>query len=211
MHSMSFIRTTLTLVWLVCVAMLIASCSTGSKPARFYLLTPMPEGGDVPPSAVPEDTPRIGVGPLSFPDYLLRPPIATYSSANELYYAEFDRWAESLGDNFARVLAMNLSDLLGTDNIVTYPWQSTTPVTYQLTVEVSSFELRADGDVWLIARWNVIHRPELKNIHRQKTSIRRTLEREDEKRIDYGALAALMSEMVGELSREIVSELAERR
>ena len=47
--------------------------------------------------------------------------------------------------------------------------------------------------------------------NRPQSVITRTLPREDEKKIDYGALTALMSDMVGELSREIVLEVARVR
>ena len=59
----------------------------------------------------------IGVGPIRFPDYLDRPGIVTRSSGNTIEIAEFDLWAGSLKDDFMRILAENLSILLGTEKM----------------------------------------------------------------------------------------------
>ena len=89
----------------------------------------------------------LGIGPVALPDYLDRPEIVTRSSGNELSLADFDQWAGRLEDNFTRVLAENLSSILETDRVSLYPWKSSTPVDFQVTVEVSRFERAANGAI----------------------------------------------------------------
>jgi uncharacterized lipoprotein YmbA len=81
----------------------------------------------------------VGIDQLKFPDFLLRPQIVTQSSANKMDYAEYDRWAESLDENFSRVMAENLSKLIPTENVYVFPWKSSTVIHYRLTFAVTQF------------------------------------------------------------------------
>ncbi len=195
-------------LWALSVLILLMGLSAGcggTKPSRFYTLTSMPPAEQTAAPATTAHETVLGLGPVTFPDYLLRPPIATYAGTNQIYYAEFDRWAEPLGDNFARVLGDNLSGLLGTEYIALYPWQPASEITYQVAVDVTGFELRTDGEIWLVARWRIVHRQELETLSRHKSEFHQAFAYE--KKIDYGELTRVMSTMVAELSREIAAEI----
>jgi uncharacterized lipoprotein YmbA len=122
-----------------------------SKPSRYYLLSALSPTQ----SAKQDQAVSVGIGPIEFPEYLDRPQIVTRGSRNRLYLGEFDRWAEPLEKNFARVLAENLSALLSTDDIVQYPWKRTARVDYQIIVKVYRFDATLGGDTVLHARWTV--------------------------------------------------------
>ncbi len=97
----------------------------------------------------------LGLGPIRFPDYLDRTDIVTRMGANRLLISQNDHWAEPLRNNFARVLAHNLSSLLGTQQIVSFPWYSSTHIDYQVAITVDRFECDSQGNAHLAARWTI--------------------------------------------------------
>jgi uncharacterized lipoprotein YmbA len=188
--------------WMVlaCSVFLFLPGCGKSKPSRFYVLSPLPPGNVAPPQEL-----AIGIGPLKFPDYLLRPQIATQEKANQLKYAEYDRWAESLDDNFARILAGNLSQLIPTDKVHIYPWLEIMRVQYQLLVEVTRFGQTEDGSIVLTVYWSVLDHAKRVDLLQRRSRFSRPAPAASPP--DYAALAAGMSELVGEFSREVAQAL----
>src|SRR6266540_6222252 len=99
------------------VAALIGLGACASTPSRFYILNTLPVS-EMTPATAAERGPVIGVGPITLPKYLDRPQIVTRASRNQLTLGEFDRWAESLQENFSSVLVENLALLIPTDHIL---------------------------------------------------------------------------------------------
>jgi uncharacterized lipoprotein YmbA len=97
----------------------------------------------------------IGVGPVELPKYINRPHIVTRAIQNEIQIEEFERWAEPIDSNFFRVLADNLSILLQTDNIVSFPAKRSTNVDYQVAVTVTRFDGVVGENALLRARWSI--------------------------------------------------------
>src|SRR6266487_3197965 len=122
-------------------------------PSRFFALTSLPRTGQRAQDAAGTNALALGIGPIKFPGYLDRQQFVTRISQNRFAVAENDRWAEPLEENFSRVLSQNLSILLHTDRMVTYPWERSQQPTYQVQVEVLRFEPNAEHLVELWARW----------------------------------------------------------
>jgi len=167
------------------------------QPTHFYVLTAL---------AQPADTPTrrhlvVGLGPVTLPDYLARPEMVTRVASNQLRFDEYNRWGESLKDNFTRVLASNLDTLLNLDHIVPYPWYSNTPMDCTVVVTVLRFETQPDGDVALYARWGIgdgkghTYASRDSELHRPGGSPMET--------------AAALSELLADLSRDIAGGLSE--
>ena len=113
-----------TTVVLTALLILLGGCSS-SSPTRFYVLRSWSDSMNK-KELQPSDRERcvsIGVGPVKVADYLDRPQIVTRVTPNEVKIAEFDQWAEPLGQNISRVLADNLSALLCTKVVVVFPWR----------------------------------------------------------------------------------------
>ncbi len=180
-----------------------AGCATPSPPARFYVLNSLagPEVGHVAEKQPARNT-AIGVGPVIFPEYLQRPQIVTRSGANELRLDEFNRWAGSLEKDFNRVVAENLSQLLDTDTVITYPWTQTMPLDYQIEMEVAHFDGSLGGDVSLKVRWAVFGRKGDSPLFVRMSDIT-----EPSGGSGYGELVAAHSRAVDRLSREIAVAL----
>jgi len=96
---------------------------------------------------------EFGVGPIHLPRYLDQDQLVIRVSQNRVTLSENDRWAESLEDNIGQVLARNFSILLRSGPVILYPWPAQQRPTYQLEIEVLSFEPDTAGTAHLAARW----------------------------------------------------------
>lgn len=112
-----------------------------SSPSRFYLLDAAPAESAAAVSDPGEDMAlRIGLSRISVPSYLDRPQIVSRLPHNQLEYAEFHRWGESLGDGISRVVRANLVEFTGSQQITAYPWHQDFPRDYNLHLIILAFE-----------------------------------------------------------------------
>jgi uncharacterized protein len=144
-------------LFVVGTTLLLSGCSSLLAPRRdeskFYVLSPLPESEA--PAGANASALAIAIGPVRFPDYLLRLQIATRANSNRINYSEFDRWAEPLETTFVRVLSQNLSILLGTSRVVEVPGFALAKYDYEIPMQVMQFECDATGTAHLAARWRV--------------------------------------------------------
>lgn len=189
------------------IGSLIAGCGTFSPkpdPSRFFTLSPLPQVEEsMAKNSGSQEGVLLGIGPIKFPGYLDRQEIMVRSAQNRFEVSENDRWAEPLEENFARVLTQNLSVLLRTDRIVTYPWPVDRKPTYQIEIDVLRFEANSARDAQLFARWAISDGGNKKIISVKET---RVLRQAKEKSTE-GSVAAL-SEALGDLSREIADAVS---
>ncbi|MFN7951204.1 MAG: PqiC family protein [bacterium] len=121
-------------------------------PTRFFVLAAAPATA---PAGALDPSRTLGLGPIDIPSYLQRPELVVRESATEIRPSSFDRWSESLDKGIARVLAQDLSTRLGLDRVTPYPWYATQEPTYQVRIDLRSFEATAKGEIQLSARWDV--------------------------------------------------------
>ena len=169
-----------------------------SKPSRFYLLSPMAEPRDGRPAFPGANEITIGIGPVDLPPYVDRPQIVTRSGDNRLHLAEYDRWAEPLKQGMVRVLAENLSTVVGTDHIVLFPWKGSGTPDYQIVVVVTRFDTTAAGTAILTARWSVLGKGEQYKPMTRQSAVNRQAESQS-----YEAIVAAQSWAIAKLSEEI--------
>jgi uncharacterized protein len=140
----------------------------------------------------------LGVGPVRLPAYLDRREIVMRVAPSRFDLSENDRWAEPLDENLTHVLTQNLSILLGSDQIIPYPWPLDQKPHYRVEIQVLRFESNSAGEAQLSARWAVIDDTGKETPNLKASRLTR---RAKEKSTD-GSVAAL-SETVADLSREI--------
>jgi uncharacterized lipoprotein YmbA len=181
---------------------LAAACSNPfnaeREPTNFFVLTALPQAQTMAPET--RSGPMIGVVPVRLPDYLNHNVIVTRESDNELALAKFNEWAAPLSANVTSVLTENLSMLIPTDRITTIP--SNVAIDREIAVEIINFERDAKGDVVLLARWTI-----LGDSGRRLLAMRRSGFRAEDVPMEYAAIAAAMSQLLGELSRDIAAEI----
>jgi uncharacterized protein len=136
-----------------CVA---AACNPlAAQPDRtqYFLLAPVGSAAAVSTSSTAQLS--LGVGPIKFPEYLKRPGLVTRTSSDRLTVSDEKRWAEPLDQNFESTLCQNLSRILGTQRITTYPWYADTHIDYQVELWVMHFEADENGQAQLSAVWTI--------------------------------------------------------
>ena len=185
------------------ITLLLAGCGSSSQRVEFYTLNPLT--GLQAEANIPATDQKlsIGIGPVEIPQTLDRPQIVTRSGPNKLNIDEFNRWAGRLDENFARVLAQNISSLLGTDQVAVYPWQTDFKPRYRIALKISYFEGQWGKDVLLEAIWSVTGQQSQQTHTQRKSVINEPLSPEP----DYEALVAAHSRAIAQLSREIVKEI----
>lgn len=170
-----------------------------SVPTDYYLLSALPRTEQ---TAAVKDAPTVGVFPVRLPAYLDRTSMVTRTSANELDLAQFDAWGAPLSQNMTSVIAENLSILIPSERVFPAPVNIAIPINYEVAVDVVEFERDPAGTVRLAARWSL-----MSDGGRQVYALRRSGFEIGGVPMDYDAIAAAMSNLLGELSKDIAAEI----
>ena len=180
------------------VAALAAGCA--SSPSRFYTLSANAT------ASTAQSKLAIAIGPVTVPAAVDQPQIVVNTSANQVSFDEFNRWASPLQDNLARVVAENLVAILGTPRVTMYPLTLSSDIDYRVQIEVRSFESTLGKQAALDAVWSV------RRMKTGKTDTGRTSVRESVADASYDALAAAHSRAALRMSQDIAAmiEVLER-
>ena len=185
---------------LALLALTAAGCS-GTAATRFYSLA------SVEPPAAESARPSgqgtaVAVGAVTLPAYLDRPQVVTRSGVYAVDLAEFDRWSEPLQDMVPRVIAENLSVLLGSDQVYLSPRRQLPGLTHQVDIAIDRFDLDDQDRVVLAARWDLIERSRDEVVSSRKVTITEAAADRS-----YDAIVAAMSKALALLSRDIAERL----
>jgi uncharacterized lipoprotein YmbA len=185
-------------------SLLVTGCSIlAPQPdtSQFFVLAPLPNtdtqrGGS---ESLPLPNAMLGLGPIKLPPYLDRNEIAVRVSPTQVTYSTTARWAEPLTVNVSRVLLQNLSQLLGTNRIVIYPWSNAVAVAYQIRIELLSFEATKSGEAQLTARYGILRGGERQPLVVREVNFSRPAA------TDTAAAVTALSTLLGDLSRDIAA------
>jgi uncharacterized lipoprotein YmbA len=129
----------------------LAGCSD-LPPAKLYALTPVPGN----PAATLADrvgTATILVVPVKLPDYLDREQLVHRIGPNEVKLDDDHRWAERPSNGLMRILAIDLSGLLGTEVRVISGSRPLGPQ-IEVVLDLLRFEIDQDGRAVMAGRWS---------------------------------------------------------
>ncbi len=143
---------TLLATWSIALAAGCSFLSPRPDPTKFYVLTAITSADSTTPVQSLGHL-AIGLGPVKLPDYLAHAEVVTRVASNRVELSAADRWAEPLDESFRRVLARDLATLLGTDQVMPFPWDLSTALDYRIEVTVEHFERDASGGTQLAASW----------------------------------------------------------
>jgi len=183
-------------VFILMMPIAVAACST-STPSRFYTLNSVSSI-----ESQPDVNTSVAVGPVTIPDTVNRPQFVVTVGPNRVAIDEYERWAAPLDDSISRVVAGNLSVLLGKSQVVRAPLTNFDPA-FKVTIDIQRFESVAGESVTDDAVWIV---------RRSKDGITRsgrTLARETVQSKDFEALAAAHSRALEQVSRDIAAAIRE--
>jgi len=155
---------------------------------------------------------RVGAQPLfvevsfvKMPSYLLRDSMVVRKSADEVEYLETALWAERLDQSFRQTLAENLSLLLASDRAYLAAAERDRAVV-RVSVDVEQFDVDAEGRGTLLAAWRLTAAGSDKPIQSGQA---RLIRPGPSPRGHPQAIAATLSELVAEFSRDLAPALRE--
>lgn len=138
-------------VYFLLAAGWLSACSLGGStpPSRFYVLTAGPANllnGELPVT--------VSLGPVTLPDAVLRPQIASRPEPARMVYAEYHRWAGDLRANVEQVLLRGLSERLG-KNVVHLAEGGDIDTEYRLAVHFLRFDGTPGQRAVLEGQWRL--------------------------------------------------------
>ena len=175
------------------LAVVAAGCS--SAPSRFYTLNSTATGDGATNSNV-----AVIVGPVSIPGEVDRPQFTVQVAPNRVAVDEFNRWAAPLSENIARVVAGDLSVLLGTPRVAAMPAANFT-ADYQVTINIQRFETVPGKSVLVDAVW-VVRPPSGGTAQSGRTVASETVSDDS-----YDSLAAAHSRALAKVSGDIAAAI----
>jgi uncharacterized protein len=178
------------------ISVLIAGCAS-STPSRFYTLSTTAA-----PGTKPQADYSVSVGPVTVPAVVDRQQMAIKTGSNQVFLDENERWASPLKDNITRVVADDLSELLGTSQVTLYPQSPAIGASYRVIIDILRFEMELGKAATLDALWivNPASAPKDEKAHRI-----RKIYTEPVTGGSYAELAAAQSRALGKLSADIAA------
>jgi uncharacterized lipoprotein YmbA len=184
------------------LGLVLGGCAT-SPPAQYYTLAPL-QPPDVKAPSVPAFT--VALGPVITPEMLQRPQIATRTSAHQVSFSDFHKWAGTLADETKRVLVVNLNILLAGEHAAVTTDDMAIDPDYRVVVNINRFDGRPGGSIWLNAVWAL-------KSQKGKTAmaVNQSVIEEPVGGQEYPDLVSAQSRAIGRLSREIAAGIASAR
>jgi uncharacterized lipoprotein YmbA len=188
------------------IGMSLTGCLGFLKPspssARYFVLTPLP-ATDRPATA--SGTLALGVGQVKLPAYLFNTSLAVRKGTNEIVYSPWALWAERLDSGIQRVLAANLATFLHTDHVRLSAWRSE-EVSAEVYVAIEQFEVGADGQGVLVARWRILSAGGESMLRAGEIHCKRQGPPPDQ---DPSGAVAMLSRLMGDLTCELAQAVRE--
>lgn len=97
----------------------------------------------------------VAVGPISVPEVVDRQQIVVRTGPNQVFIDEFHRWGSPLRDDIARVVAGNLSALLGAPQVSVFPHPTFSSAKYRVAINVMVFDSTPGESAALDAVWGI--------------------------------------------------------
>lgn len=200
--------------WIAALMLMISLLSGCFKtnpvtPTRFYVLNPT----QYEKSLIREENQlnskshkmlSLEIVSLHLPQYLEKPQIVTRKGENRLEMAEYHQWGGNLRKNMIRVIAQNMSQLLGTPNVAMAPFRPRTNTDFRIEVEVMKFEPDNRGQVKFSAQWRLLSGKDSSPLAIQITELESTIA---ESPLDFDHTISVMSDLLGDFCFIICKEI----
>ncbi len=180
--------------------LMVSGCGSISPSPSFYLLDHLESG--IAGAPLPENI-SIGIGPVRIPAHLDRAEIVTRNNDSQVTIREFHRWAAPLNQQLMASFVINLTALLGTPNVISYPWDRARRPVFRVDVTILRMD-RSAGKTVLDAVWDIRHM--------KKDRVLMTRHVEYAVNLASGEVAAYVaaqSQAINALSRQIAQKVTE--
>lgn len=150
---------------LALAAVLGLGACAGTPPSHFFLLgPPAQEVGQASSPAAPQPAkpgaPLLFVDPVIVATYADRSQMVTRQADGQVGFAEFQVWAEPIGNLITTTLVDDIGRRLGPDRVMATPPRLDFDAPYRLTVDVLRFDVDAQNRAVVDARWTLLRSPD---------------------------------------------------
>jgi len=133
------------------LSLLLLLASFGSSPPSHLYRLPPGHG-----ALGGEQSPSLGIGPIEIPEFLNRSALLYTRGENRLLVSGSDLWGEPLAQGIQRIVGLNLAQLLNTENLSYFPWDSRHPPQYGIRIRVLDLDANEQAAT-LTADWTLFH------------------------------------------------------
>ena len=186
------------MVGLLC---LVAACGSSPK-TEFYMLS-ADEGSAM--QANISEGPAVGVWTVILPEVLDRSEIVTRENQYKIKMADFSWWAGALDQNMTLMVAVQLSQHLQSNRVVTAPWPTYVKNDYQVIILVSRFDGELGGEAVLRGLWNILDGEGEKELNKQVFEFK--INAADS---TYQAMVEAMSRLTVQLAGQLVDGIIDQ-
>ncbi len=185
--------------WLLLGLLLsVSACSTTGVKSQYYSLYARQASPAGLEAVVAEP---MGIGPVQLPGQLQRKQILSYSAGQQVKLASHALWAEDLDTLISRVLAQDVSILLGNPHVLSYPWGVQKRPSTRVAITILELGGPLGGDISLEARWQLLGAD---GEERLPGSARLSKQTQD---ASYECYVRTINELLSELAREVATTL----
>lgn len=184
-------------ILLLAVFTLLTSGCASSPQARFYSLTATAAQATLPAD---RKAPSVTIASVTIPELINRPQMVVRTDGTQVELLETQRWAEPLKTAIPLTIAENISRILGSDRVSSYPQNASYAADFKVYLDIQRFESAA-GHVLLDALWT-IRRPDEKPSQSGRSKFREKIDGSS-----YEAMAAAFSTGLGNISNDIALAL----
>jgi uncharacterized lipoprotein YmbA len=172
----------------------------GSPPIHYYTLSAEASSD---PGLSGKNERVITIGPVTLPDVVERRQLVLRTTPNQVTLIEEHQWAQPLQSEIPRVIAENLTRLLGAKQVSVYPQSAGDHAEYRVLIDVQQFESALGGQVSIDAFWTIRHSAQGESSFRTG----RSTVVEPAGGSSYEALAAAHSRALARISRDIADAI----
>jgi len=136
---------------LTCLA--LTSCTSATPQVTYYSLA----GTDAAkPATQRHDQLVLSIGPVALPDVLKKNQIAVDGADGRYKLSDYHRWAGGVDRDFARAIAEQLANRLGTEKISLYPADHYSQPTDQILFDILAMDGILGKEANLAVRWSLV-------------------------------------------------------
>ncbi len=174
----------------------LSGCRNPSPAVVFHTLTPTA------PPTTEKQAWALEIMPVQLPELLQRSPIVLQTGAGSHRLSGTHRWGNTLEKDMQRVLAENLSALLGTSSVVPYPHGDSVKAAFRVSLDVSRCDGEPGGTLRFRGTWMI-----QKSGTGELAALRKTILDEPVGTEGMQDLVAAHDRILEKLSLEMASEL----
>lgn len=183
-------------MFLFCCTLIAPGCAS-SPTSRFYTLAATSSRTA---NAVGRNPPSVAVVWVTVPELIDRPQLVVNVDESRVEILETHRWAEPLKSAISRTIAEDISRILVSDRVSSYPQTAAVSADFKVYVDLQRFELAGDH-VLLDAFWTI------RSPDEKVTGSGRSRQRETLKGGGYEARVSAINRGLDAVSRDIAREL----